>query len=471
MSRARLPIIQPDRATPMPELPAHLLGGGRRVHFVSLGCPKNRTDSEVMLASLGGAGYEICDDPADADVLLVNTCTFIDPATEESIDTILEMGEHKQRARDDGREVRLVVSGCLAQRHHEELRDELPEVDAFVGTGDYHRILDVVGSHESLDIVGRPIYVQGDEPRVNTLTPWSAYLKILEGCPQRCTFCIIPSLRGDLMSRPLDVIVAEARALAQAGVKELNLVGQDSNSWGRDLGEQRLPDLLTALDGVQGVQWLRLLYSYPAKFDDRLIDAFARLPRVVPYVDMPLQHIADPILRAMRRGVSKDRTRRLLDKLRARIPDLSIRTGFIVGFPGETEAMFEELVSFVKEQRFDHVGVFPFSPQEGTGAAKLDGQIDDEVKMARRERLMLVQQEIALEKAAGMIGQEVDVLLEGPHEETELLWRGRTRHQAPDIDGQVLVNDSGGGAFGDITRVLITETAGYDLVGEVVLRD
>lgn len=470
MPTTRLPIIQPQGSPAVPPMMADgLSGSGRKVHFISLGCPKNRTDSEVMLARLGGAGYGLEDDARKSDVIVVNTCTFIDAATEESIDTILEMAELKKKARKRGRDVRLVVSGCLAQRHHDGLREELPEVDAFVGTGDYARILEVAALEPAaVDIVGKPTYVQGAEARVNTLTPWSAYLKILEGCPQRCTFCIIPQLRGDLMSRPLDVIVAEARALAEAGVREVNLVGQDSNSWGRDLGDQRLPDLLSALSGVEGLRWIRLLYSYPAKFDDRLIDAVATTPKVVPYLDMPLQHISDPILKAMRRGVSRDRTERLLDKLRARIPDLAIRTGFIVGFPGETQAMFDELLAFVTEQRFDNVGVFTFSPQDETPAAHLDGQIEEEIKIARREQLMLLQQEIHASKSEALVGRDLEVLIEGQHEDTALLWTGRSRQQAPDIDGRVLINDPGDAKFGDFVTVRVTEAAGYDVVGEVV---
>lgn len=463
----RLPIIQPASAA-LPDLADTLRGDGQSVHFVSLGCPKNRTDSEVMIARLGQAGYRMADDARDADVIIVNSCTFIDAATTESVDTVLEMAELKR----DGKARRLVVSGCMAQRHHDALRSELPEVDAFVGTGDYHRIVEVVAEERPAgDVVGRPVYVQGAEPRVNTLTPWSAYLKILEGCPQRCTFCIIPQLRGDLMSRPLDVIVNEARALAETGVKELNLVGQDSNSWGRDLGrDERLPDLLRALDAVDGIEWIRLLYSYPAKFKDDLIDTFAGLDKVVPYVDMPLQHISDPILKAMRRGVSGERTRRLLSTLRSRIPDLSIRTGFIVGFPGETDEHFEELVEFVQEQRFDNVGVFTFSPQDETPASHLPDQVPEELRQERRERLMLLQQEIHVEKNTDWIGRHVDVLIEGLHPETELLWVGRSPQQAPEIDGQVIINDAGDAQFGDIARVEITDVAGYDLVGYVLPR-
>ncbi len=460
----RLPIIQPS-ATPSPVAAPELRGDGQRVHFVSLGCPKNRTDSEAMLASLGGAGWELSDDPSDADVIVVNTCTFIDAATEESVDTILEMADYKEL----GRAERLVVTGCMAQRHHALLEEQLPEVDAFVGTGDYHRILEVVAPGRApASVVGEPVYVQGGEARVNTLTPWSAYVKILEGCPQRCTFCIIPRLRGDLMSRPMDVIVDEARALAATGVKELNLVGQDSNSWGRDLGRaERLPDLLRALDAVDGIEWLRLLYSYPAKFNDQLIDTLAELSSVVPYIDMPLQHISNPILKAMRRGVSRDRTERLLGTLRDRLPGLAIRTGFIVGFPGETEQQFDELCDFVREQRFDNVGVFTFSPQEETPAASLPGQLPDEVKQERREALMLLQQEIHLEQSEARVGSVVDVLIEGTHpEQPELLWKGRTPQQAPEIDGCVIVTEAGDAQFGDIVPMRVVQAAGYDLVCE-----
>jgi len=462
----RLPIIQPaDLAAADLHLPPNESGEGKSVHFVSLGCPKNRTDSEAMLARLGQAGYSLAGEAGDADLIVVNTCTFIDAATEESVDTVLEMAEHRK----SGKAERLVVTGCMAQRHHDTLRGEMPEVDAFVGTGDYHRILDVLDPGTALqDIVGDPVYVQGAEARVNTLTPWSAYLKILEGCPQRCTFCIIPRLRGDLMSRPMDVLVNEARALALAGVKEINLVGQDSNSWGRDLGQtERLPDLLRGLDEVDGIEWIRLLYSYPAKFNDDLIDAFVALDKVVPYIDMPLQHISGPILKAMRRGVSRERTERLLDTLHERIPDVAIRTGFIVGFPGETDAQFQELYDFVAAQRFDNVGVFTFSPQPETPAADLDDDVSPELKVERREALMLLQQEIHLEKNEQLVGERFSVLIEGEHPETELLWVGRTRYQAPEVDGQVLIADSGEATFGDIVTMEVVEAAGYDLVAEV----
>lgn len=462
----RLPIIQPaDLAASVLALPPNESGEGKSVHFVSLGCPKNRTDSEAMLARLGQAGYSLASEAEVADIIVVNTCTFIDAATEESVDTVLEMAEHRK----SGKAERLVVTGCMAQRHHDSLRAAMPEVDAFVGTGDYHRILDVVGAGSAQqDIVGEPVYVQGAEARVNTLTPWSAYVKILEGCPQRCTFCIIPRLRGDLMSRPMDVLLNEARALAAAGVKELNLVGQDSNSWGRDLGSsERLPDLLAGLNDVDGIEWLRLLYSYPAKFNDDLIDAFVALDKVVPYIDMPLQHISGPILKAMRRGVSRERTERLLDKLHERIPDVAIRTGFIVGFPGETDAQFQELYDFVAAQRFDNVGVFTFSPQPETPAAALDDDVSPELKTERREALMLLQQEIHLNKCERLVGESISVLIEGEHPETELLWVGRTPHQAPEVDGQVIIADSGDATFGDIVTMEVTEAAGYDLIAEV----
>ncbi len=460
----RLPIIQP--AVESQPIPDEFLVEGRTVHFVSLGCPKNRTDSEVMLARLGQAGYRHSDQAEEADLIVVNSCTFIDAATEESVDTVLEMCERK--ARRPG--ARLVVTGCMAQRHHESLRESLPEVDAFLGTGDYHRILEVAGGAQISDgFVGQPTYVQGHEARVNTLTPWSAYVKILEGCPQRCTFCIIPKLRGDLMSRPLEVVVAEVEALAAAGVKEVNLVGQDSNSWGRDLaGSEGLPDLLRALDAIDGIQWVRLLYSYPAKFNDRLIDAIASLDSVVPYLDMPLQHISDPILKAMRRGVSGERTRKLLRKLRQRIPGVAVRTGFIVGFPGSTEEHFAELCEFVEEQRFDNVGVFTFSSQEETPASKLPDPVDEAAKQERREELMLLQQRIHEEKSEEAVGTVQDVLVEGLHPETDLLRVGRTARQAPEIDGMVLISDPGTAQAGDIVPMRISEAAGYDLIAEAL---
>ncbi len=461
----RLPVIQPTSAA-VPSIPSELQGDGRKVHFVSLGCPKNRTDSEAMLARMGQAGWELSDDPGDADVIVVNSCTFIDDATKESIDTVLEMAEYKT----SGKAERLVVTGCMAQRHHDALRTELPEVDAFVGTGDYHRILDVVAPGSQIaDLVGDPVYVQGGEARVNTLTAWSAYVKILEGCPQRCTFCIIPKLRGDLMSRPLPVLVDEVRALAGAGIKEINLVVQDSNSWGRDIGSDRLPDLLHAFDGIDGIDWVRLMYSYPAKFSDALIDTIAELHSIVPYLDMPLQHISNPILKAMRRGVSKDRTERLLEKLRSRIDGVAIRTGFIVGFPGETDAQFQELYDFVEAQRFDNVGVFTFSPQDETPAAHLPDQLDEAIKQERRDALMTLQQGIHAAKSEQRVGDVIDVLIEGTHpEQPELLWKGRAATQAPEIDGCVIVTEAKGAKFGDIVPMEVVQAAGYDLVCEAV---
>ena len=304
---------------------------------------------------------------------------------------------------------------------------------------------------------------------MNTLTAWSAYVKILEGCPQRCTFCIIPKLRGDLMSRPLPVLVDEVRALAGAGIKEINLVGQDSNSWGRDIGSDRLPDLLHAFDGIDGIDWVRLMYSYPAKFNDALIDTIAELHSIVPYLDMPLQHISNPILKAMRRGVSKDRTERLLEKLRSRIDGVAIRTGFIVGFPGETDAQFQELYDFVEAQRFDNVGVFTFSPQDETPAAHLPDQLDEAIKQERRDALMTLQQGIHAAKSEQRVGDVIDVLIEGTHpEQPELLWKGRAATQAPEIDGCVIVTEAKGAKFGDIVPMEVVQAAGYDLVCEAV---
>jgi len=392
--------------------------------------------------------------------VIVNTCSFIDAATEESIDTVLEMSE----ARSRGWQGKLVVTGCMAQRHHESLRAAMPEVDAFVGTGDYHRILDVVGTGSAQkDIVGEPVYVQGAEARVNTLTPWSAYLKILEGCPQRCTFCIIPRLRGDLMSRPMDVLLNEARALAAAGVKELNLVGQDSNSWGRDLGKsERLPELLRGLDGVDGIEWLRLLYSYPAKFNDDLIDAFVALDKVVPYIDMPLQHINDQVLKRMQRRVNRERTIELVDKLRSRIPNLVMRTTFIAGFPGETEEQFEELKDFVTEARFERMGVFTYSREPDTPADRLPDHLPEELKLARQEELMAIQQPIAFEFLDSLVGYELDVLIDQQLEDN--LWLGRTYADAPEIDGNIYVSGNEV-SVGDLIPVEIIERRDYDLVG------
>jgi ribosomal protein S12 methylthiotransferase len=440
-----------------------------RVYLHTLGCPKNRVDSEVMLGTLAGAGYRLERDPARADVIVVNTCGFIESAKEESVDAIVELAGMKQ----EGRCKKLVVTGCLVQRHAEELSAELPEVDHFLGTGAYADIARVVSDAQAKRlVVPDPDFVHSAAtPRVNSLASHTAYLKISEGCDNACAFCIIPKLRGAQRSRPVDDVVAEAAALAAQGTVELSLVAQDLTAYGYDLpGKIRLHHLLPELCKVDGIRWLRLHYAYPRDVPDALVEAIAREPKIVKYLDMPLQHSSDRLLRAMKRGRDSVFLRELLARLRARVPGIALRTSLIVGLPGETEADFEDLVRFVEEQRFERLGVFEFSPEDGTPAAEMVGQLPDEVKRARRDRIMALQQEISRDHQQAMIGRRLEVLVEGRAEETEHLLAGRHAQQAPEIDGITYIND--GVAYpGEIATVEITDASEYDLVGRVVARD
>jgi ribosomal protein S12 methylthiotransferase len=472
----RLPILDQPGGSERVVIGSSEQRAERSVFVVSLGCPKNRVDTETMLGHLARDGYRSTGDPEAADLLLVNTCSFIESATAESVDTVLELSDLRARNPDK----RLVVAGCMAQRYASQLRSEIPEVDVFVGTGEVGRIREAVraagqGSvDDALAYVGLPVWVQQpDEPRVNTLTAHSAYLKILEGCPQRCSFCIIPKLRGDLRSRRVGELVAEAQALADQGVKELVLIGQDNTSYGYDLGrEVRLPGLLNALDGVEGIEWIRVMYLYPARVREAIIEAIAEIPKVLPYVDMPLQHASDRMLKAMNRATTRDKQRRLLDRMRERIPGLTLRSGFIVGFPGETDEDFQQLFDFVAEQRFHRLGVFTYSAEEGPPAAELSDAVPPELMEERRAALMTLQQRISAERNEGLVGAQVQVLIEGPHPETELLVAGRSPSQAPDIDGLTIINDVAPGVSppraGQVRTVEITEAHPYDVVGTVV---
>ncbi len=441
---------------------------GERVHMVSLGCPKNRVDSEVMAGKLRRAEWSVVDDPAEADVILVNTCSFIQAATEESVNTILELAAFKE----SGACRKLVVTGCMAQRYAGELEEALPEVDLFVGTGEFHRIDELLARPDApRTVVGEPTWLQGDEdPRVNSALPHSAWLKISEGCDHRCAFCIIPKLRGKLRSRSLPSLVAEARRLVDQGVVELNLVSQDSTAWGRDLdGGADLGDLVRALAEIDGLRWIRVHYLYPHGVPEAFLDAMAREDKVVEYVDIPLQHVSGPVLKAMRRGVSADEQRRILERIRSRVPDASIRTTFIVGFPGETDRDFERLLAFVGEGWFDHVGVFTYSAEEGTAAAKFPGQVPAEVAEARRDELMRLAARLSAERLAARVGRVEEVLVDGPSPDSELVLAGRLRTQAPDVDGRVYLEFPPEDLRpGDIRQVRITRSGDYDLVGEVV---
>jgi len=440
-----------------------------RVYMHTLGCPKNRVDSEVMLGTLAEAGYRLVQDPAKAEIIVVNTCGFIESAKEESVDAILELAAMK----GEGRCKKLVVTGCLVQRHADELARELPEVDHFLGTGAYPDIARVVSDAQAKRlVVPDPDFVHSAAtPRVNSLPSHTAYLKIAEGCDNACAFCIIPKLRGAQRSRPIDDLLAEAAALAAQGTVELSLVAQDLTAYGYDLpGKIRLHHLLPELAKVDGIRWLRLHYAYPRDVPDALVEVIAREPKIVKYLDMPLQHASDRLLRTMKRGRDAAFLRELLARLRARVPGIALRTSLIVGLPGETEADFDELEAFVEEQRFERLGVFEFSPEEGTPAAEMADQVPDELKRARRERIMAIQQRISRAHQRAMIGRKLEVVVEGRAEETEHLLAGRHAQQAPEIDGITYIND-GVGFPGELVTVEITDAAEYDLVGRIVARD
>jgi ribosomal protein S12 methylthiotransferase len=440
-----------------------------RVYMHTLGCPKNRVDSEIMLGTLAEAGYRLVQDPAKAEVVVVNTCGFIESAKAESVEAILELTELKTA----GRCRKLVVAGCLVQRHADELALELPEVDHFIGTGAYADIARIVSDAQAKRlVVPDPDFVHSAaSPRVNSLPSHTAYLKIAEGCDNACAFCIIPKLRGPQRSRPVADVVAEAEALARQGTIELSLVAQDLTAYGHDLpGRPRLHALLRELAKVDGVRWIRLHYAYPRDVPEALVEAIADEPKIVKYLDMPLQHSSDRLLRSMKRGRDSVFLRELLARLRARVPGIALRTSLIVGLPGETEEDFEDLLRFVEEQRFERLGVFEFSPEEGTPAAEMRRQVPDDVKRARFERVMAVQQEISRDHQRAMIGRRVEVLVEGRAEETEHLLAGRHAQQAPEIDGITYVND--GVAYpGEIVTVEVTDASDYDLVGHVVARE
>jgi ribosomal protein S12 methylthiotransferase len=440
-----------------------------RVYMHTLGCPKNRVDSEVMLGTLAQAGYRLVQDPEQAEVIVVNTCGFIESAKVESVDAIVELAEHRR----SGRCKKLVVAGCLVQRHAEELARELPEVDHFLGTGAYPDVASIVSDAQAKRlVVPDPDFVHSaSTPRVNSLASHTAYLKVSEGCDNACAFCIIPKLRGPQRSRPVEDIVAEAEGLARQGAIELSLVAQDLTAYGYDLpGRPRLHELLRALVRVDGIRWIRCHYAYPRDVPDALVQAIADEPKIVKYLDMPLQHSSDRLLRAMKRGRDSVFLRELLARLRAGIPGLALRTSLIVGLPGETEEDFEDLLRFVEESRFERLGVFEFSPEEGTPAAEMARQVPDAVKRARFEQVMEVQQGISRAHQRAMIGRRIEVLVEGASEETEHLLAGRHALQAPEIDGLTYVND--GVAYpGEIVTVEVTDASDYDLVGRVVARE
>lgn len=447
-----------------------------KVSLINLGCAKNEVDSEEMLGVLAGEGYavETSHDPAsvrsDADVVVINTCGFIEAAKEESINTILEALQRKER----GEIRKVVVAGCLAQRYAKELSDEMPDVDAFLGTGQMATIGSVVGqtlirSDQLLQVEEKPHHRWVNTPtRVRIGSPWTAYLKISEGCDHACTFCAIPSFRGKHVSKPMERILAEAEQLAAQGVLELNLIAQDSTQYGYDLyGKMRLPELLRELSQIDGFRWIRLFYCYPSRVNRGIIEAIANTPKVCHYIDMPLQHADDTMLRAMRRPMSYEGYLKLLADFRAAAPDVAIRTTFIVGFPGETKEQFATLERFVEEARFDHLGVFTYSVEDGTPSAEIEPKVPSRTKRVRKDALMRRQQPISLECNQKWVGRELDVLIEkrSPIDVTTAV--GRSFRDAPEIDGQVYVKRCLAKP-GTFVRARVVEARAYDLVAEVV---
>jgi ribosomal protein S12 methylthiotransferase len=467
---------------------------------VSLGCPKNLVDSEVMMGMLTQAGAALTPDAEDADVIVVNTCSFIGSAQQESIDTILEMARHKT----GGKAKRLVVAGCLVERFHDEIRKNIPEVDAVVGTGELEKILAAAGvaeaprapspfniltsrpegdhrrgqgrfARDSWDgaVADLPNYLYDEHtPRVLTTPRSSAYIKIAEGCDHPCSFCIIPQLRGQFRSRRFESVIAEAERLAHSGVREITLIGQDTTCYGEDLGlKDGLALLLEKLAGIEGLQWIRFLYAYPNKITGRLLATIAAHDNICSYIDVPLQHASATVLKRMKRGGGGDLFLRSIEKMRRVIPGVTLRTSFIVGFPGETEKEFEELCSFVKEAGLDWMGAFGYSDQEGAGAFDHEKKLSAREIESRRKTLMSIQKKISRAKKKSLVGREFDLLVEGASSESDLLLEGRTAMHAPEIDGKVFVNDYPEGSEpreGEFHRCRITAAHDYDLVAEIV---
>ena len=439
-----------------------------KVLFISLGCDKNLVDSEVMLGLLAEKGYQMTDDETEAEVIVINTCCFIHDAKEESIQTILEMAEYKK----EGTMKALIVTGCLAQRYQQEILDEIPEVDEVLGTTSYPEIVDAIenalkGRAEvrMTDIDALPLV---DTARQVTTGGHFAYLKIAEGCDKHCTYCIIPKIRGNYRSVPMERLIKEAEGLAEKGVKELILVAQETTLYGKDLyGEKSLHRLLKELCRISGIRWIRILYCYPEEIDDNLIRVMKEEPKICHYVDLPIQHANTDILKRMGRRTSKEQLEEIIGKLRKEIPDIAIRTTLITGFPGETEEQHQELVDFVDEMEFDRLGVFTYSPEEDTPAAEMEGQIPEEVKEDRQAEIMELQQEIAFEQAEDMVGKEVLVMIEGKVAD-ENAYVGRTYKDAPNVDGLIFVNTEEELMSGDFARVKVTGAAEYDLIGELI---
>ena len=484
------------------EVRSSAVPGRLKVGFVSLGCPKNLVDSEVMMGLLTQAGAELTPQEEDADIIVVNTCSFIGSAQQESVDTILEMARHKTH----GRAQKLVVAGCLVERFRDEIRKNIPEVDAVVGTGELEKILGAAGiagetaaasdspfvilssraegdaraakgrfSRETWDgaIADLPNYLYDDKtPRVLATPRHTAYIKIAEGCDHPCSFCIIPQLRGKFRSRRFESVIAEAERLARNGVREITLIGQDTTCYGEDLGlTDGLALLLERLAQIEDLRWIRFLYAYPNKITGRLLETIAAHAKICSYIDVPLQHASPSVLKRMKRGSSADLFLRCIEKMRHTIPGVTLRTSFIVGFPGETEKEFEELCDFVSEAQFDWMGAFGYSDQEGAGAFNLGEKVSAREIQRRQKRLMQIQRGISKRKKKALVGEEFDLLLEGTSEETELLLEGRTAMHAPEIDGKVLVNDFPQELEpqpGEFYRCQITAAHDYDLVAKIL---
>jgi ribosomal protein S12 methylthiotransferase len=438
----------------------------RKLHLVSLGCSRNRVDSEVMVGTLLRDGWTSVDDPEQADAVVVNTCGFIASAKEESVDTILSMAEIKKT----NPSLKLVVAGCLTQRYKTQLAKGLPEVDLFIGTDEFSRIGELLESnpHQGSIFAKRTNYLYNEDmPRVNTLTAYSAYVKVAEGCQHNCAFCIIPAIRGRLRSRPIHSVVKEVMNLVDGGVQEINLIAQDLAAYGRDLDETDLLQLLRGLVKIDGLKWIRLLYVYPENISDEFLEFFAAEEKIVKYLDIPVQHGSNSVLKRMNRDVSREEIVATVYKLRSKVPSVAIRTSVMVGFPGETAEEFEDLKSLVQELKFDHLGCFAYSQEEGTVAGRMSDQVDDDTKQVRQDEIMSLQKDISREKLKRFVGKRIPVLVSGPSDESDLLWQGRMSVQAPEVDGVVYLND-GPVKAGNIQFVEITDSYEYDLVGRVL---
>lgn len=446
----------------------------KNVHFISLGCPKNLVDSEIMAGTLMKDGYQVVGEAEEAETVIINTCGFIEDSKAESIQKILEISELKK----SGNIKKLVVAGCLTQRYKDELVEGLPEADIFIGSGEFQNIAKILTKHSQGDKTKKyfnlPTYLQEENtPRINSQPGHRAYLKISEGCLKRCSFCAIPLIRGNLQSRTLQNVVNEAKLLAASGVKELIIISHDFTDYGWDLRKKNSQaiespeSLLRALADVNGIDWVRVLYLYPDGITPTMVELIRDNNKLVKYFDMPLQHVNDEMLKKMNRKMTRKEIEDVLKNIRKEIPEAVIRTQFIVGFPGETQEMFEELLNFIVENKFDRVGCFKYSPEENTPGGKMIDQVEEEVKQQRFEALMEVQQNISREKNKLFIGKTLDVIVEGFSEETELLLQGRNSQQAPDIDGVVLINE-GLAKVGDMVKVKITDSMEYDLIGKIV---